>query len=290
MNATAAAWRARGRWVDVAGETVFVVDLDAAAPDGTPPLLVLHGFPSSSFDFHRVVDALARRRRVVLFDYPGYGLSAKPDRPYTLRGQADVAVALCARFGIGRLGLLTHDIGDTVGGELLARSLEGSWAAEVTDRVVTNGSLYMDLARLSEGQRLLLGLPDQRLAPGTLGRAAVLAGLTATLAPDAEVSEGELEAVWELIDHHGGAELLPRLIRYVEERRALEGRFTPPVETHASPLTVVWGTADPIAVEAMAARLAARRPDARVVRLGGVGHYPMLEAPRRFLDAVDPGG
>ena len=46
---------------------------------------------------------------------------------------------------------------------------------------------------------------------------------------------------------------------------------------------MVWGTDDPIAVPAMADRLAAARPDARVVLLDGVGHYPMVEAPDRFL-------
>jgi pimeloyl-ACP methyl ester carboxylesterase len=59
---------------------------------------------------------------------------------------------------------------------------------------------------------------------------------------------------------------------------------------HPSPLTVVWGIDDPIAVPDMARRLAAARPDARVVLLDGVGHYPMLEAPDRFLGAVGDRG
>ena len=62
------------------------------------------------------------------------------------------------------MGLLTHDVGDTVGGELLARQLDGEWDVEITDRTVANGSLYMELAQLSAGQQFLLGLPDARLA------------------------------------------------------------------------------------------------------------------------------
>ena len=93
------AWRARGRHRTVGGDRIFVVDVP---PTGTPaaaPLLVLHGFPTSSFDFHRVVDALAADRRVVLFDYPGYGLSDKPDRPYRLVDHADMAAALSPTSG-----------------------------------------------------------------------------------------------------------------------------------------------------------------------------------------------
>ena len=96
----------------------------------------------------------------------------------------------------------------------------------------------------------------------------------------------EIEAAWELISTGDGERLLARHARYIEERRRSEDRTTPPVLRHPSPVTVVWGTDDPIAVPAMAERVAAARPDARVVRLGGVGHYPMVEAPERFASAV----
>jgi pimeloyl-ACP methyl ester carboxylesterase len=274
----------------LSGQRVFTVDVAAVDEETASPLLVLHGFPTSSFDFHQVVDTLAAHRRVVLFDFLGFGLSAKPDRPYRLVDQADLAVALVDQLGIGSLGLLTHDIGDTVGGELLARQIEGAWDVEITDRVLTNGTVFMDLVHLSDGQRFLEALPDERLAPGVLDRSAVLAGLTATFATGADVSADELDAQWELIATDGGEELLPRLARYIEERRRLEHRFTPPIVEHPSPLVVVWGMDDPIAVPAMADRLAAARPDARVVRLEGVGHYPMMEAPARFLDALADGG
>ena len=284
------AWRSRGRRIDLLGHRIFAVDLPATGPEVQAPLLVLHGFPTSSFDFHRVVDGLAADRRVVLFDYLGFGLSDKPDRHYRLVDQADLSVAFTAELGIDRLGLLTHDIGDTVGGELLARQIEGAWDVVVTDRVLTNGTVFMDLVRLSEGQRLLESLPDERLAAGVLQRDGVLAGLVATCSPGATVPDDELDAHWALIASEGGERLLPRLARYIEERRRSESRFTPPIVDHPSPLAVVWGTDDPIAVPAMADRLAAARPDARVIRLDGVGHYPMVEAPDRFLAAVTDRG
>jgi len=289
MSALVDGWRARGRDRTLCGQRIFTVDVPAFGREEEAPLLVLHGFPTSSFDFHQVVDALAVDRRIVLFDFLGFGLSAKPDRPYRLADQADLAVALAAELGIGRLGLLTHDIGDTVGGELLARQLEGTWDVEVTDRILTNGTVHMDLVRLSHGQMLLEALPDERLAPGVLDRAGVLAGMVGTFSPTAAVPDDELEAAWELVSAEEGERLLPRLARYIEERRRHEGRFTPPLTDHPSPLTVVWGADDPIAVPAMAERLAADRPDARVVLLDGVGHYPMVEAPDRFLDAVAGG-
>ena len=52
------------------------------------------------------------------------------------------------------------------------------------------------------------------------------------------------------------------------------------------PDEVVWGVDDPIAVVAMAERLHRVRPDATLTLLDGVGHYPMIEAPARFADAI----
>jgi pimeloyl-ACP methyl ester carboxylesterase len=271
----------------LAGRTVFTVDIPARGAERDAPLLILHGFPSSSFDFHRVVDRLATHRRVLLFDLLGYGLSEKPDLAYSFALQADIAMAFIEDLGVDRLGLLTHDVGDTLGGELLARQLEGRWPVEITERVLTNGSIYFDLTQFSAGQRFLLDLPDERLPENTLlDQTAVMAGVTATFSPATTIDPEEIAAQGEMIAHLDGPLLLPRLIRYIDERRANEPRFTGAIERHPSPLSVVWGADDPIAVPAMTDRLLQARGDARVRLLDGVGHYPMLEAPDRFLEAV----
>lgn len=280
------AWEARGTYLDIGGDDVFVVDVASAAQPEGDPLVIVHGFPTSSFDFAHLVDALASRRRVVTMDLLGFGLSTKPDRRYTMALQADVVAAVLAARGVGRCALLTHDMGDTVGGELLARSLEGTWPVEVTRRVVTNGSIYIDMARLTAGQQMLLSLPDEPSARGP-GRDVLAASLAATLAP---ASAGvDMGAHAELVCHRAGDTLLARTIRYIEERRANERRFTGAIETHPSPLCVVWGPEDPIAGAAMADRLVHARPDAGLTWIDGAGHYPQIEAPEAFLAAVEGG-
>ena len=101
--------------------------------------------------------------------------------------------------------------------------------------------------------------------------------------------EDPVPAAAAQVVHDDGHLLLPRLIRYIEERRANERRFTGAIETDPSPLHIVWGLDDPIAVPSMVDTLLAARPDATASGSTGVGHYPMVEAPQRFLDAVLPG-
>ena len=288
-------WEAIGSHRLLCGERIFTVDAPAIGPERHPPLLVLHGFPTSSFDYAAVLDDLRAGRRVLLLDLLGFGLSAKPDRAYSMALQADLAAAFVAELGVDRLALLTHDLGDTVGGELLARRAEGGWPVEVARRVVTNGSSYIQQAHLTDGQQLLLSLPDALLPEDVpIDASGLTRSLRATFSSaTSEVPEGWPEdpvpqAAAQIV-YNDGHRVLPRLIRYIEERRANERRFTGAIESDPSPLHVVWGLDDPIAVPSMVDTLLAARPDATAVRLEKVGHYPMVEAPARFLDAVLPG-
>ncbi len=289
---TATGWEAIGTRHELGGYRVFTVDVPSIGPEVHEPLLILHGFPTSSFDYAAVLDGLRAGRRVLLLDFLGYGLSDKPNIKYTMALQADLAAAYVELLGLDRLALLTHDMGDTVGGELLARRAEGAWPVEVTRRVITNGSIYIAQAQLTDGQQLLLSLPDELLPPGIPITAETLAkSLRDTFsAHTALVPEGwrqdPLPEAAEQIVRHDGHLVLPRLIRYIEERRANERRFTGAIERDPSPLHIVWGSDDPIAVAAMVDTLVAARPDATVDRLDEVGHYPMVEAPERFLRAT----
>ena len=282
-----AAWERLGQVHPLLGHEVFAVDLPPSGAERAEPLLVVHGYPTSSFDFAELAPRLAEHRRVVLVDLLGYGLSAKPDLHYTMALQADLVAALVARLGIERLALLTHDMGDTVGGELLARSEEGTWNVEVTRRAVTNGSIYIAMANLTAGQQMLLSLPDEPIDEGLApGREALAMSLVATLAPAR--AGADLSAHAELVVHGGGNRMLARTIRYIEERRANERRFTGAIESHPSPLGIVWGPEDPIAVAAMAEKLRAVRPDASLRWIDGAGHYPQLEDPDAYLAALEP--
>jgi pimeloyl-ACP methyl ester carboxylesterase len=292
--ATTTGWEAIGAHRALGGHHIFTIDAPSIGPEVHEPLLILHGFPSSSFDYAAVLDGLRAGRRVLLLDGLGYGLSDKPDQRYTMALQADLAAAFVADLGITRLALLTHDMGDTVGGELLARRAEGTWAVDVTRRIVTNGSIYIAQAHLTDGQQLLLSLPDEKLPPNIPVTAESLTrSLRDTFSPHASLPEpgsrdDPLPPTVEQILYNDGHLVLTRLIRYIEERRQNERRFTGAIETDPSPLHIVWGLDDPIAVPSMVDTLVAARPDATAVRLDRVGHYPMVEDPGRFLQAVLP--
>ena len=280
-------WRARGAFADSPVGEVFYVDVPAQQDAGLDPILIIHGYPSCSYDWVNTLDTLTAKRRAVLMDLPGFGLSVKPDTRYSIRLYADAVEAVAEAAGLTSVALVTHDMGDTVGGELLARELEGALPFAVTERVLTNGSIYIDMAQLTNGQQFLLGAPDELLAEGWAGDGSAFQGsLAAICSPDHQPSAEDLQALWEFMSYRQGERLLARTIRYIEDRRAEEARFTGAIETHPSPLGVVWGALDPVAVYPMTDKLLAARPDARRITLDDVGHFPMLEDAARTADAI----
>lgn len=278
-------WQRRGRLIDVFDRRVFVVDL---GPRAAEPWLVLHGFPTSCFDFHRVAEALAAGRRLVLHDHLGFGFSDKPaDAAYSLFEQADLALGVWQALGIEGGHLLAHDYGTSVATELVARSVRGLSPVELRSLTLSNGSVLIDLAHLRPAQRLLrsrlLGPLFARLMTGDRAKRAL-----ARLWHDASQADAEdLEGMWQVIRRDDGHLLMPRIIGYLEERRRFRGRWLDALGAFGRPAHILWGRSDPVAVPAIAERLARAMPGATMTWLEASGHYPMLETPAAWADAAN---
>ncbi|MDF3301421.1 alpha/beta fold hydrolase [Streptomyces tropicalis] len=274
---TGAQWAAGGTRTTVRGRTrthVLFVRQDGPA-DGTPVTLV-HGFPTSSHDWSPIVPGLAARgHRVTTLDLLGFGHSDKPrGHAYSVLEQADLVEEVWRGLGIGDTALVAHDYGVSVAQELLARD-----PGRVTRSAWLNGGLYPDLHRPIRVQRLLHG----RLGP-VLARAVSERGFRASMRKvmSRPVSDRDLHLMWENVALDGGRLLAPRLLRYIDERRAHEARWVPALEGCPGPMLFVWGPADPISGAHVLARVRERMPHAVVHELSGppaVGHYPQVEAP-----------
>lgn len=252
-----------------------------------PNLVCFHGFPTSSWDWHRVLPELERRFRVLVFDFPGYGLSAKPPgRDYSLLRQVDAADALLQHLGIREFHLLSHDMGDTAACELLHRVNTGTSTARPRTWLLLNGGLYPELHH---------PLPTQRLL-----RLPILGALTARLSswrvfmhqyPRVYAEPGGFEAAhyreqWSLILNNGGRKTLARVACYMRERLKFRSRWEAVLHAPGVPTAALWGALDPIAVPAIARRLVARNPSVDLTLLDAIGHYPQLEASREVVRKI----
>src|SRR5260370_26864795 len=83
-------------------------------PGAAPPVILLHGFPETSFAWRFQIPALARHYRVIAPDLRGYGETDKPSKGYDKRTMANDVVALLETLGVERVALVGHDRGARV--------------------------------------------------------------------------------------------------------------------------------------------------------------------------------
>jgi pimeloyl-ACP methyl ester carboxylesterase len=281
------AWLERGRHHNVCGRRVFVLDVPARqASAARPPLLIVHGFPTSSFDWHLALSELSKTRRVVLFDLPGFGFSDKPERySYSLFEQTDVVAALMERLGLSQPHLVAHDLGVSIACELLARRQRKLLKGELASVTLMSAGVYADLAKVTNSQRVLL----TPLGPSFAGL-----GIAAVFKQQVQkvfarpIADDEVAAMWEQILFLDGHKRLAQIASYLRERTRFEERWISALRTSENmPVHLLWGDGDPTAVVAIAERLAGEIPGARLTRLGNVGHYPQLEAPIETSSAIE---
>ncbi|MEP7289130.1 MAG: alpha/beta hydrolase [Chloroflexota bacterium] len=273
-------WLKSGEWLSIGGHRLFVRSVGRGMP-----VLALHAFPTSSYDYSRLVPLLSNHYHLILFDYPGYGFSDKsPVHPYSLFECADLVSAVAAHFGIQRAYLLAHDIGSSIALiGLLRQSLS------IKKLILMNGSVvsiqFEDLTmRLI--QRTLL---HPTLGPwiGKLGliNRAFFASTTKKLF-SYPLSRQELDDFWSIITYNNGSQLYPVLMRYMLERWQYQYQWLDALKEYPVPLTLIWGQADPIARPAVADIVMSYLPEAIYIRLAGVGHYPHWETPELVAEVV----
>jgi len=282
LSASVLAWQARGHYCQLAGLDIFYRDVGARSSDA---VLLLHGFPSSSYDWHSVLPLLGDDNRIICLDFLGFGFSAKPlQHSYSLFEQADVVEQLLKHLGIKRVKIIAHDMGTTVTCELLARREKKLLGFAVQSVLLMNGSVHIDLAQLTPSQQLLrspLGSVFAKLSSKLIFKAQ----LKKILAKP--VLNEELEAMWALLCHRQGKARLAQTIGYIDERYRFSHRWLPPLTRLDIPVLILWGKKDPVAVAAIAEKLAQEIPTAKLQWLPQLGHYPQLEDPIAVADVFN---
>lgn len=275
-------WMAGGELRTLGPRRIFT----RATPGEGPLLLFLHGFPSSSFDWRRTI-ALLPGRATLSLDLLGFGLSAKPPAArYSLMEQADIVEAALAEDGRrGPVVALAHDMGTSVATELIARDLEGRLGFDLRGLLLFNGSIIIERASLTRGQRLLRS-PAGPLAARLSSRLYFQRAFSRLFSPAHPLGEEEAQDQWELWQRAGGHRIAHRLVHYLGERTTFAERWHGAIARWPGELHLAWGMLDPVATVRVFEGVRELRPSAPATELPGLGHYPQIEAPREIARVI----
>lgn len=262
----------RYRTQDVDGLKVFYREAGAS---GTPVVLLLHGFPTSSHMFRDLIPLLAPHFRVIAPDLPGFGFSDAPSRTrftYTFERLADVMERFTETLGLSRYAIYIFDYGAPVGLRLALRHPE-----RITAIVSQNGNAYEE--GLSAGWN-----PIQKYwaEPSPENRTALKAFLASEStkwqythgADESRVAPESYALDSALLARPGNEDIQLDLFLDYASNVKLYPQFQNYFRMHRPPTLAVWGKTDPFFLPAGADAFKRDNPSAQVLFFD-TGHFAL---------------
>ena len=271
------------RFTRVEGHRIAYLD-----EGGGPPLILLHGIPTSSLLWRNLIPELAKSHRVIAPDMLNYGASDKPARAdVSIAAQARILIGLMDALGLARVDLAAHDIGGGVAQIVAVRH------PQRLNRLILASAICFDSWPIPEFEPLQEPYAEAGMSVDDVTkmlRDFLPQGVASTDGLGAEAVDIMLRP-WS--GEAGKAALFRNLRRLNPEYTLAIARE---LETLDLPVLVLWGDKDPFQKPAYAPRLRDAIPGARLEWIEGAAHWIMEEQPREvaariggFLDVSDPG-
>ena len=273
-------WRSSGHFLNVDGQQVFY------KTEGTGPvLLLIHGYPTASFDWAKIWPKLTTQFHCVTLDMPGFGFSDKSPKKYLIKEQADTISEVIRHLGITSAHVLSHDYGDTVAQEMMAQQLENDLAFRIESLHLLNGGLFPETHRALPIQKLLLS-PIGGLIIRFLNKNAIRKSMHNIFGPNTPPSDQDINDFWILISTNNGHQHMHLLLDYMKQRKQYRERWVSALQNANAPLRLTAGMADPISGAHMVARYKQLIPNADVIELDQIGHYPQIESAEAVVNSI----
>ena len=250
-----------------------------------PQLLILHGFPNSSFDFHALIPLLEDEYHIAVLDFPGSGFSDKPLNgfSYMLEDNArlvDYFVREIIQFD--DFALFTHDRGVSIGLAFLGHYIDNPDPGyNINYHFLSNSGMFLPLANLVPFQFALL---DAERGPAMIAARKAAPRLT----------EGEPEAVAyaDIFKFNDGDSALLHVGKYLLERAENKFRWLDNLPRSPVPVAYLWGLADnvnPIRIPnyVWLTYLNERDVESSFWILPTAGHYPQRDNPEEVAKVIE---
>jgi len=273
------------RTVTIEGVDLFYRE---AGDPTAPAIVLLHGFPTSSYMFRNLIPQLARTRHVIAPDYPGFGQSAMPDPatfPYTFDRMADMMRGLLDALGIDRFAIYVQDYGAPVGFRLAVAQPE-----RIRAIVSQNGNAYEEgLTPFWEPLRAYWADPSEANAMplrAFLERDALIWQYTDGVRDVTRISPDTWTLDQALLDRPGNAEIQLALFYDYRTNPGRYAEWQTYFREHQPPMLAVWGKNDQIFGPDGARAFARDLPDAEI-HLLDTGHFALEEEGETIAELIN---
>jgi len=276
-------WKIKGHLISVYNKNIFVIDKGKSKET----LVILHGYPTSSYDYYKVLPELSKHYRVIIHDHLGFGFSDKPlDYSYSIIEQADIALQLWKQMGLTNVTLLAHDYGTSIATEILARHNKKQINLQINKLILCNGSMHIELSKLRIIQKLLRNKITRKWVAKLTNFSLYKKNLRNIYFDKKKISNEELQEMWFQLLHNKGEKIIHSLSNYINERYTFWHRWIGALKETQIPTKIVWAKNDPIAIDLIAGLLAIEIPNNKLFWINECGHFPMLEKPEEWTELI----
>lgn len=233
------------RTMEIDGLEIFYRE---AGDPGSPTVLLLHGFPTSSHMFRNLIPRLAAEYHVVAPDYPGFGFSSMPARDefnYSFDRLAEIVTTFTERLGLDRYSIYLMDYGAPVGFRLATAAPE-----KVEALIVQNGNAYDEgLLEFWDPIKAYWADPtaeNRNALRGLLTLGATQWQFTHGVRNEEVISPDNWGHVQPLLDRPGNQEIQLDLFLDYGSNPPLYPEWQAYLREYQPPTLIVWGANDPI--------------------------------------------
>ncbi len=276
-------WKKKGTYFSFGKHRIFFIDEGAGEP-----LLLIHGFPTSSWDWSSLFPLLKKHYRLITLDMLGFGFSDKPQKhSYSIAEQATLIESLLGHLKLSNVHIMAHDYGDTVTQELIARQLDQQLPFQIQSVCFLNGGLFPEVHQPLLIQKLLMS-PIGKWISLFFNQKKLTQNFNRIFAPDTRPTPSEMNDFWRVLSYNNGNKVFHLLILYMEERRTYRARWVGGLQQTKVPLRLIDGLFDPISGKHMLERYKVLVPNPDTIGLENCGHFPLIEMPeavhRYYID------
>jgi pimeloyl-ACP methyl ester carboxylesterase len=275
-------WKDSGKNFNFKGNNIFYLQQG----DGDD-LLIIHGYPFSSFEWEDTIKELSKLYRVTIFDLLGMGFSDKPKKhKYSFEEYCDIVNELLNELRITETHILSHDLGVSVVQELIARDSEKINNFKILSSAFVNGSLFIDVYKPRFIQRLLSQSPKiiGKLLSKALTKKMVNRSVKSVFGPNTKPTDYFLNLQWEILNYNDGKSITYLIGRLVFDKYYYLNRWISKMQNTKIPMCYICGPYDPNSGLDMVNRYVELIPNSKIYLLEkDIGHWPYLEDQEAFL-------
>lgn len=293
MNKQLSEWKTQGNYFQFGNHNIFY---QQSGDTHKPCLVCIHGFPTSSWDWHKLWPQLTSTYHVIALDQLGFGFSEKPNNSdYGIILQTDILEGLLKHLNVQSYHLIAHDFGTLVAQELLYRNKHDQFNQRETPKLISlfamSGSIFPELSNPRLIQKLLISrlgflvtiFFNQKMFNRNISRVFSNHKLT---------SQAEKEQLtlfnnyWQLLTYAQGNKQLHHLNFFLKDREKYGEKWANAWQQSKIPIRYVTGETDPMYGKEILERFISLSHQKDIHTIANVGHFPHIESPREVTQLL----